>query len=148
MRSQSTSAAPMICNEIIAAVLSHEGDLALLRRSALITGDVGSWNCVTGFLDSGNEPLSQALQEIEEEAGIPHSDLQLLENKILHLEDAHGQIWRVHAFHFSCKTRRLTLNWENDDSAWLRPDALHEITIVPWFVDVLEACNLAPIRKA
>src|SRR5690606_32010181 len=60
---------------------------------------------------------------------------------------AHGQIWRVPAFHFSCQTRRLTLNWENDGSAWLRPDALHEMTIVPCIVAVLEACNLTPIRK-
>lgn len=145
MRQQLTSVAqatPIVCNEIVAAVISHQGDLAMLRRSPLVTGDVGLWNCVTGFLDACNEPLNQALAEVEEEAGIPHSELQLVDNKILHLEGMDGRVWRVHAFHFSSQTRALTLNWENDDCAWLSPGSLNNIATVPWFADILAACNL------
>lgn len=133
---------PAVCHEIVAAVLSHQGDLALLRRSPLVTGDVGRWNCITGFLEVCNDPLTQVLEEIQEEAGISRSDLRLLSSKVLHLEGTDGRMWRVHTFHFSSQTRILTLNWENDDCAWLSHAALNEITIVPWLTDVLEACDL------
>lgn len=144
MRSQMTAeqVAPAVCHDIVAAVLSHQGDLALLRRSPLVTGDVGRWNCVTGFLDACAAPLAQALEEIQEEAGICKDDLRLLTSKVLHLEGLDGRIWRVHTFHFACQTRALTLNWENDDCAWLNPAELNEFAVVPWFADILEACNL------
>lgn len=144
MRNQSTAeqSAPAVHQDIVAAVLSHQGDLALLRRSPLVTGDVGRWNCVTGYLDAYTDPLAQAVQEIREEAGIAQSDLRLLSSKVLHLEGLDGRIWRVHTFHFACQTRALTLNWENDDCAWMNPAKLNELAIVPWFADILEACNL------
>ncbi|WP_193072114.1 NUDIX domain-containing protein [Pseudomonas sp. FME51] len=144
MRSQMTAeqVTPAVCHDIVAAVLSHQGDLALLRRSPLVTGDVGRWNCVTGFLDACNDPLAQALEEIKEEAGISRWDLRLLSNKVLHLEGLDGRVWRVHTFHFASQTRALTLNWENDDCAWLNPTRLNELAVVPWFADILEACDL------
>lgn len=150
MRNQLASVergAPSVCCEIVAAVLSHRGDVALLRRSPLVTGDVGLWNCVTGFLEACNDPLSQALEEIEEEAGISRSKLDLRSSQILHLDGPDGRVWRVHVFHFVSQTRALTLNWENDDCTWLSPGALTGLSVVSWFADVLDACNLGHAQK-
>tara|TARA_R110000796_G_scaffold252001_1_gene384793 strand:+ start:39616 stop:40107 length:492 start_codon:yes stop_codon:yes gene_type:complete len=128
--------------EIVAAVLTHQDQLALLRRSELVTGDVGSWNCITGFLDLGCEPLVQAMTEVEEEAGISGCNLLLHASSVLNLQGVDGRLWRVHAFHFHTETRDLTLNWENDAYVWLHPDRLNELSTVSWFAQILDACGL------
>lgn len=129
--------------EIVAAVLSHQGELALLRRSNLVTGDVGRWNCITGFLEPEHEPLYQALTEVEEEAGISKRHLHLLSSAVLNLKGHDGRVWRVHAFHFRSLTKNLTLNWENDASIWLHPRQMDELSTVSWFAHILDACGLA-----
>ncbi|WP_280325311.1 NUDIX domain-containing protein [Pseudomonas sp. BN102] len=134
-------ASESVC-EIVAAVLSHKGELALLRRSNMVTGDVGRWNCITGFLDHDHEPLSQALTEVEEEAGISKHHLKLLSSSVLHLLGQDGRTWRVYAFHFHSRTRTLTLNWENDASVWLAPQELDQLSTVSWFAHILDACGL------
>lgn len=145
MKSQPVSAdqqASECACEIVAAVLSHQGELALLRRSTLVTGDVGRWNCITGFLETDHEPLSQALTEVEEEAGIAKRHLTLLSSSVLNLPGQDGRIWRVHAFHFHSLTRTLTLNWENDASVWLAPQELEQVSTVSWFGHILDACGI------
>ena len=146
MTSQSVSVAPqdpVACTEIVAAVLTHQDQLALLRRSKLVTGDVGRWNCITGFLDLDREPFSQALTEVEEEAGIAKRHLRLLGSSVLNLKGADGRVWRVHAFHFDSLTKNLTLNWENDACTWLYPQQLDELSTVSWFANILDACGLS-----
>lgn len=128
--------------EIVAAVLTHQDQLALLRRSEFVTGDVGCWNCITGFLDLGREPLVQALTEVEEEAGIAERNLLLLARSVLNLKGADGRLWRVHAFHFHTQTMDVRLNWENDAYVWLRPDELKNLSTVAWFGQVLDSCGL------
>lgn len=145
MGSQRESAvqnAPESVCEIVAAVLSHQGELALLRRSNLVTGDVGRWNCITGFLEPEHEPLYQALTEVKEEAGISKHHLKLLSSSVLNLLGDDGRNWRVHTFHFHSMTRTLTLNWENDASVWLAPQELNRISTVSWFAHILDACGL------
>jgi len=136
--------------EIIAAVVSYAGELALLRRSPLVTGDVGRWNCITGFLESQIEPLAQAMLEIEEEAGISHGQLILKSQAMLTLKGStDGRLWRIHVFHFDSTTRALKLNWENDASIWLMPDELNSVPTVSWFGEILNACGLQrPIPHA
>lgn len=134
--------APATCREIVAAVITHEGDMALLRRSALVTGDIGRWNCITGFREKHASPLEQAFEEIREEAGIGESDLRLASKRVLLLKADNGQWWRVHAFHFVSNTRALCLNWENDACAWVPPHSLPQVEIVPWLTDILDACGV------
>ncbi|MBA4681437.1 MAG: NUDIX domain-containing protein [Pseudomonas sp.] len=134
---------PMVFTEIVAAVLTHQDQLALLRRSELVTGDIGRWNCITGFLDPDHEPLSQAFTEIEEEAGIAKRHLRLLGSSVLNLVGSDGRVWRVHTFHFHSLTKNLTLNWENDACTWLHPRQLEGLSTVPWFTHILDACGLS-----
>lgn len=128
--------------EVVAVVLTHKNQLALLRRSNLVTGDIGCWSCITGFLDPACEPFSQALVEVEEEAGIADSDLLLQASKVLDIRGGDGRLWRVHAFHFQSRTKKLQLNWENDACIWLHPQQVSELETVPWFSHILDACEI------
>lgn len=118
--------------EIVAALLTHRGRLGLFRRSQQVSGDVGRWHCVTGFLPNGATPLHHAMIEILEELGIEERALCRLGNKVIDMEDGRGQKWRVHAFHFESSTDRTQLNWENDGACWVSFDEIHTLSVVHW----------------
>lgn len=118
--------------EIVAALLTHRGRLGLFRRSQQVTGDVGRWHCITGFLPQGAAPMRHALIEVLEELGIDERALSAISNKVIEMEDDHGQQWRVHAFHFESSTDHIQLNWENDAACWVAAEEIHTLSIVHW----------------
>lgn len=125
--------------EVVAAILTHRGRVGLFRRSLHVTGDVGCWHCITGFLPVGSDPLNQAILEIWEETGIAEAGLDLGKRTILDLTSADGNLWRVHAFHFQSQTDAVKLNWEHDASCWLPIDQIGALPTVSWFEYVLDA---------
>lgn len=127
--------------EIVAALLTHRGRLGLFRRSQHVTGDVGRWHCITGFLPDGAAPLHHALTEILEELGIAEQALSPMADKVIDMKDDRGQRWRVHAFRFESATDRTQLNWENDDACWVLLDDIHTLSIVSWLPRLV--CELA-----
>lgn len=131
-----------IDHQVVAAVLSNKGRIGLFRRSNKVSGDVGLWHCITGFLSNADSPLTQALVEIEEEVGICGDKLQLCSSAWFDLLGNDGITWRVHAFHFLCQTEALTLNWENDAASWVFANQLHLYPTVTWLDNVFTA--LAP----
>lgn len=118
--------------EIVAAMLTHRGRLGLFRRSQLVTGDVGRWHCITGFLPQGTLPLDHAMVEVLEELGIAEQALRQVGDKVIDMQDEHGQHWRIHAFHFESSTDCVQLNWENDRACWIAFDQMHTLSIVHW----------------
>lgn len=125
--------------EIIATVITHRGKLALFKRSEKVTGDQGYWHCITGFVDPGRTPDVQALQEVNEEAGIPMSDLTLKSKSLLEESDRSGNTWTIHAFHFESRTDTISLNWENDDAAWTHLGSISQFQTVYWLSKVFDA---------
>jgi len=128
--------------EIIAAVLTHNDRLCLLRRSAQVKTDRGYWHCITGYLSAGAPPLEHAFIEIIEETGIHRRDLELQSRAIVDRKGADGNIWRIHAFHFRSRTRSLTLNWEHDGGCWTPMRKLRRLRTVHWLAAVLEGLSL------
>jgi len=135
--------------EVVAAVLTHRGRIGLFQRSRSVQGDVGRWHCITGFLPSNGDPLSQALVEIEEEVGIRESALTLRNTALLEIKGEDGILWTIHAFHFQSLTEDLHLNWEHDAAVWVHLDKLHMLPMVTWFGNVLEALSatVSPHRQ-
>lgn len=128
--------------EVVAAILTHLGRVGLFRRSAHVTGDVGCWHCITGFLPVGADPLRHAILEIWEETRIAEAKLELSERTILELTSEDGKVWRVHAFHFQSQIDAVDLNWENDACCWLQVDQIGALTTVSWFERVLDALSV------
>jgi hypothetical protein len=128
--------------EIIAAVLTHNDRLCLLRRSAQVRTDRGYWHCITGYLSTGVPPLEHAFVEINEETGIARRDLELQSRAIVHRKGADGNIWRIHAFHFRSRTRTLALNWEHDAGCWTPMSKVGRLRTVHWLAAVLEGLSL------
>jgi 8-oxo-dGTP pyrophosphatase MutT (NUDIX family) len=128
--------------EIIAAVLTHDDRLCLLRRSAQVKTDRGYWHCITGYLATGASPLEHAFIEINEETGIDRCDLELQSRAIVDRKGADGNSWRIHAFHFRSRTRTLALNWEHDGACWTPMRKVRRLRTVHWLAAVLEGLSL------
>ncbi|MFC5458896.1 NUDIX domain-containing protein [Massilia niabensis] len=125
--------------EVVAALLTHGGAVGLFRRSACVSGDAGCWHCITGFLPPGGDALVQALAEIDEEAGIASTQLQLRQRRVLALAGKDGSTWLVHAFHFESATDTVMLNWEHDACCWLAPGEFAGLVTVSWLAQVCAA---------
>jgi hypothetical protein len=126
-------------NAVVAAILTCGDRIGLFRRSASVTGDIGRWHCITGFLPTCEDPLRQALLEVEEETGILERELELRGRTVLDLTGADGSRWRVHAFHFHSRTDSVKLNWEHDASCWALPDQISRFPTVVWLMHVLKS---------
>lgn len=123
--------------EIVAAVITYRGRVALFRRSRHVSGDVGRWHCITGFLASHDDPKGQVIVEIEEETNIAASDLSLRSATVVEQKGADGNKWRIHAFHFESLTDVVKLNWEHDAVCWLHLEQLKGLPTVQWLENVL-----------
>jgi 8-oxo-dGTP pyrophosphatase MutT (NUDIX family) len=133
---------------VVACVLSHRQRFLLLRRSRQVGSDRGLWHCVTGFCETGTEPLDQARQEINEELGVPADRMQLVRQLPPMALRGQDGIWTVHAFHFECASNRVTLNWEHDEAIWLDDYAASGLQTVSWLDAVHDGLTTATRRSA
>ncbi|GAB3629935.1 NUDIX domain-containing protein [Pandoraea terrae] len=129
-------------------VLTHRGRIGLFRRSDGVTWDTGLWHCITGYLPSCEDPLTQALVEIAEEAGIAAAELELQNTAVVEQHDSEGNVWRIHAFHFQSLTEIVTLNWEHDAAHWFDPAQLGMMRTVMWLGTVLGALSVTGYLQA
>lgn len=129
-------------SQVVAALLTHQGRIGLFRRSPHVSGDVGRWHCITGFLPDDAEALSHAIVEIYEETGIPSLELSLINSAVLELKGGDGKHWRVYAYHFQSQTDAVQLNWENDVVCWIEPERLGLLPTVSWLEDVLDGLSV------
>jgi hypothetical protein len=128
--------------QVVAAVLTHQGRICLLRRSALVSSDAGLWHCVTGYLPAAAEPIRHAQLEVAEEAGIAAACLEVAGAAVLDQYGPDGRLWRIHSFHFRTATPAVNLNWEHDAACWVWPDEMHRLPTVRWFGAVLKALSI------
>ncbi|MHC4591364.1 MAG: NUDIX domain-containing protein [Planctomycetota bacterium] len=112
---------------------SAQGTILLGQRSDHVSTYPGHWAAISGSVESG-EPLEQAYQEIEEEAGLAPSQVALLsEGKPVRFTDWElGIAWVVHPFLFRCDEPELVRrDWEHVQFEWVQPSRIPEMETVP-----------------
>lgn len=127
---------------VVTAFLRHAGEVLLLRRSERVGSYRGRWAAVSGYLEEA-DALTQALREVEEEAGIRRTELRLVQaGAPLVVDDERlGRRWVVHPFLFDVAARpSVRLDWEHTAHRWVSPAALAELPTVPRLRAALQAC--------
>lgn len=108
----------------------------------------GLWSVVTGYLEAGVDPLTQAYTELEEELGLRHPALHLvtrLEPQPLSSPSS-AKKFLVHPFLFECDSaEKLVLNWEHDEVQWTEPSRLASADSVRWQLPLVQALLSNPI---
>ena len=106
----------------------------MLRRSQRVGTYRGRWAGVSGYIEEGNTPYAQALEEIREETGLSEEDVQLMkEGQPLEVIDEEiGRKWIVHPFRFQVMAPdKIRIDWEHTEMKWVDPEDIAEYEAVP-----------------
>lgn len=128
--------------EIVLAALRCGTQICLARRSQQVATSRGLWSVVTGYLEAGVDPLTQAYTELEEELGLRPPAVHLVTRlePIPLTSPSSAKEFLVHPFLFECdSSETLVLNWENDEVQWAEPSRLESEDSVRWQLPLVEA---------
>ncbi|MBS3772669.1 MAG: NUDIX domain-containing protein [Candidatus Thermoplasmatota archaeon] len=125
--------------DVVTAVVTHHGDVLLLRRSNRVRTYRGKWACVSGYLEEGEKPEERAVIEIEEETGLTGSEVRLEKTAtpVAFTDETAGVDWRVHPFLFTTTNRDIAIDWEHQEYRWVAPSALERYDTVPRLGEVV-----------
>ncbi|HEY7834294.1 MAG TPA: NUDIX pyrophosphatase [Ktedonobacterales bacterium] len=115
-------------------------EVLLVRRSERVRTYRGHWAGVSGYVEPGIAPETQAHTEIAEETGLTGDDIVLLRRGApLPVADAaQGLSWVVHPFLFQVRhPARVHTDWEARDAQWVAPAALGGYLTVPGLAEAL-----------
>lgn len=121
--------------EIVMAVLRCDGRICVARRSQAVATARGMWSVVTGYVEPGVDPLSQAFTELREELGLEAPQVHLVCSvAAVPLESPSSRkAFLVHPFLFECEpSAQVELNWEHDEQEWAAPSRLDAPDCVGW----------------
>ena len=119
---------------IVTCFLEHEGKIPLLRRSQLVGTYKGKWACVSGYIEKGNTPYQQALEEMREEAGLGEEDVELVKEgePLEAIDDELNRKWVVHPFRFRViRPEKIAIDWEHTELKWIAPADIADYETVP-----------------
>lgn len=126
--------------DVVTAVVMHNGDVLLLRRSNEVRTYRGKWACVSGYLEGGDEPQERAVTEIEEETGLTAGEVTLKKTAapVAFTDEDAGASWRVHPFLFTAARRGISIDWEHQEHRWIDPADLGSYDTVPRLQEVVQ----------
>lgn len=125
---------------VVTVFITHNGRIAVFRRSDKVGTYKGAWAGVAGYVE--RLPVQQAYVELQEEAGLTRDDVKLLGMGFpVVVDDANlGRSWAVYPFLFEvADPGKITLDWESDEMKWIGPEEITALQTVPGLDRVLAA---------
>ncbi len=119
---------------VVTSFLEYNNKILILRRSQAVGTYQGKWAGVSGYIEEGNTSFEQSLEEIREETGLSHLDVELIkEGEVLEVVDEDlGRKWIVHPYRFRVKDpTRVRIDWEHKEAKWILPQDLVKYSTVP-----------------
>jgi uncharacterized protein len=122
-------------SEVVTCVLRNDGKFLVLKRSDKVSTNRQKWAGVSGFVETGEEPLETAYKEIAEETGVEEPQLVRI-GKLVTIR-SEGRIWRIHPFLFDVDSTNITLDWEHTECRWMTKGEMEDLDLVPGFIKLL-----------
>lgn len=126
---------------VVTSVLKNQNEVLVLRRSNKVKTLQEKWAGVSGYLEKYDDLLSRALTEIYEETGINKDELIL--RKIFNQLDVqiHDELLIIiQPFGFVSNTRKVVLDWEHSDYAWINHREMDNFDFVPRLKEIITRC--------
>ncbi len=129
----------MNSTSIVTTFLTHSNKYLILKRSDKVKSMRNLWAGISGIIEGNEEPAYRAKREVFEEAGITEDKITLLKSgKQMRVESQYANHeWLIHPFLFAVSEPKITLNWENQEYAWINPSDLSRYQTVPSLDKVL-----------
>jgi 8-oxo-dGTP diphosphatase len=126
---------------VVTCFLEYDKRILLLRRSERVGTYRGRWAGISGYIEEGNTPYQQALEEIKEETGLDKEHVKLIrEGQPLEVVDEQmGRKWIVHPFRFRVmKPEKIEMDWEHTELRWVDPEDIAKYETVPKLLETWE----------
>lgn len=127
--------------DVVTAFLEFDSQILILRRSNSVKTMKEKWGAVSGYLEN-NDPLRQAIKEINEETGLDSSKIRLVRSgDVLVAIDPENPdtSYNIHPFLFQSKSRRVILSREHDRFKWITMKELWRYDTVPKLEEAYES---------
>ncbi len=124
--------------KVVTSFIEKNGRILIVRRSGRVGSYQGRWSGISGYLE--DEPLRQAIKEIEEETGISRENLRLIKRADPLLIVDGERRWLVYPFLFKLERNiEPRLDWENVEYKWIDPGEMDQFETVPGLKDTFES---------
>jgi 8-oxo-dGTP diphosphatase len=126
--------------DVVTAFLEFDGQILILRRSNSVKTMKEKWGAVSGYLEN-NDPLTQAIVEINEETGLDRSQILLVRSGDVLLAIDHensNTVYNVYPYLFRSKSRNVRLSREHDRFEWISMHELWRYDTVPKLKEAYE----------
>lgn len=125
---------------VVNCVVTYQGKILVLQRSAELHFYPGYWNGVSGFLDDQRGLLQKVKEELREELGIPATKILSVQLGEVFDQDApkYKKTWIVHPVLVEVSTDQITLDWESHVYRWVTRKEAKKLKLLPEFDQVLE----------
>jgi 8-oxo-dGTP diphosphatase len=127
--------------DVVTAFLEFDGQILILRRNNSVKTMKEKWGAVSGYLEN-NDPLRQAIIEINEETGLDNSKIQLVRSGdvLLAIDPENPDTsYNIHPYLFQSKSRKVVLSREHDRFKWITMNELWRYDTVPKLKEAYES---------
>ena len=126
--------------DVVTSILKNDGKILILKRSNKVGSFQGKWAGVSGYVEKhDSSPLERAIIEIREETGLSENEIRFIKAaKPIEIRDG-KVIWRVHAFLFEVKNKKIKIDWEHSEHKWIELDEIKNYDVIPSLNDVIHA---------
>lgn len=114
-------------------VVTFNGKIFCVQRSAEMRLYPNYWDWVCGFLDDNKSIEEKVYEELDEELAIGPGDVQSLTRGEPWIDEApeYNKTWLIVPVLVKVKTDKFNLNWEAQQSGWFAPHELKKLDLVP-----------------
>jgi len=124
--------------DVVTCIIKNKDKILLIKRGSTAPTYSNKWSFVCGVIEQKEKPLETALREIQEETEITQNKIKFLKQEELFvLEDKEIDVtWHIIPFLFESIVDEVTLDWENTEYVWVKPEELLNYYLVPGIIQV------------
>jgi 8-oxo-dGTP pyrophosphatase MutT (NUDIX family) len=113
-------------------VVTYEGKIFCVKRSADMHLYPNQWDWVCGFLDDGKSIEEKAYEELDEELGLQSGDIESLTRGEPWIDEApqYNKTWIIVPVLAKVKSDNFKLDWEASEGGWFALKKLKDLDMV------------------
>ncbi len=131
---------------IVIAFVKYSDKVLLLKRSHDVENYRGKWNAVSGFLDVPGPISSKAIDEVCEEIGLSHDDVEgaTCGRPYIQTDSDLSKIWiTCPALITLKKLPEIKLDFENTEYKWINPEEFGNYDTTPNLPEAYSRCFIS-----
>jgi ADP-ribose pyrophosphatase YjhB (NUDIX family) len=125
---------------VVVIFVKYRDKFLLVKRSEKMLTYQGLWSCLAGFVDDDKSIEDKVKFEINEEIGLPVSDIKSIKkgDTYLFVDNDLDREWIRHLYLVEIGSANIKLSWEHSEMVWVTPDEAKNYKTTPGFHEDLQ----------